>query len=447
MAGVHPEPLLVAVGVIVVSAFFASLAFRVFRLPDTIFLIALGMILGPALHWVDVELFRAIAPFIGTVALIVILFEGGLKIRLADLASGVGMGALLALLVFVATALLCALIGMAVLNLDKALALLLGMSLGGAGVVIVIPLIQRMDVGAAARTMVSIEAAVSDILVVLGVVGLATALSFKETGAADFAVHLLQNFAIGIIFGAGAGFGWVVALKAFRERSYEYVLTISVLFLLYVATEFFRGSGALAVLVFGLVVGSSRKIETLDEEERRAAATRHKRTWAYAPVFGGELVSLHHEVIFFLRAFFFVTLGVVVDLHVFGNARFVAGGILLAFAVMLARFWGAGLLLYRSRLTTWERLAVAFMFPLGLAAAVVSLIPSTRFQIPGTENFGAYAIVAIVATNLLAAALVFTFSQPRMRARLNARSAAGPAWVADKRGRAERSKPEARAKP
>jgi Na+:H+ antiporter len=440
MAGVHPEPLLVAVGVIVVSAFFASLAFRLFRLPDTIFLIGLGMLLGPALHWVDVELFRAIAPFIGTVALIVILFEGGLKIHLAELAEAVAPGALLALLVFGATALLCALVGMIVLGLDGTRALLLGMSLGGAGAVIVIPLIQRMEVGSAARTMVSIEAAVSDILVVLAVVGFATAIQLSQSDPADFLVQLAQTFAIGLVLGVAGGLGWVAALRAFKERSYEYVLTVSVLFLLYVATEFIGGSGPLAVLVFGLVVGNSRKVETLAQEERREATTRHKRTWTYAPVFGGELVSLHHEVIFFLRAFFFVTLGAVVDLHVFTEPRFLAGGILLALAVVLGRFWGATVLLFRSRQPVWDRLAVALMFPLGLAAAVVSLIPSSRFQLSGTENFGAYAIVAIVTTNLLAAAAVFWLSQPRIRARLTAPPKPAPGWTANRRARPERAK-------
>lgn len=420
MAGVHPEPLLVAVGVIVVSAYFASLAFRLFRLPDTIFLIGLGMLLGPALHWVEVDLFEAIAPFIGTVALIVILFEGGLKIRLADLASGVAPGALLAFLVFVATALLCALVGMMMLGLDGTLALLLGMSLGGAGAVIVIPLIQRLEVGQAARTIVSIEAAVSDILVVLAVVGLATALQLSQGDPTDFIVRLLQNFAIGIVFGVAGGLGWVVALRAFRERSYEYVLTVAVLFLLYVGTEFIDGSGPLAVLVFGLVVGNSRKVERVGGLERTPPAQRGKRSWAYAPVFGSELASLHHEVIFFLRAFFFVTLGVVVDLEVFASARFLAGGLLLALAVILGRVWGTTVLLGKSRLPLWDRVSIALMFPLGLAAAVVSLIPFSRFGIAGTENFGDYAVVAIVATNLVAAVLVFWLSQPRMRGRLTA---------------------------
>src|SRR5687767_12102399 len=110
MAGVHAEPLLIAVGVIVTGAFLANLLFRATRLPDIILLISLGVVLGPVTHFVDVHLFEAIAPFLGTVALIVILFEGGLKIHWDELKGGVLQGALLAVLVFTGTALLCALV-------------------------------------------------------------------------------------------------------------------------------------------------------------------------------------------------------------------------------------------------------------------------------------------------------------------------------------------------
>lgn len=431
---VHPEPLLVAVGVIVAAAFFATLAFRAFKIPDIIFLIGLGVLLGPTLHFVDVGLFKAIAPFIGTVALIVILFEGGLKIRRRDIATGVASGALLALVVFVATALLCALVGILVAGLEPALGLLLGMSLGGAGVVIVIPLIRQLGVSTQAQTIVSIEAAVSDVLVILGVVGLSTALAFQQTAPTDFAVRLVQNFSIGLSAGAAAGWAWVLGLRAFKQRSYEYVLTVGILFLLYVATETVGGSGPLAVLSFGLVLGNSRKVKRLGEEAP-TRSTRPKRTWEWAPVFTEELESLHNEVIFFLRAFFFVTLGVVIDLGAFGSPRFLWGGLLLAVGVVAGRYWSATLLFSRSRLEPWDRRAVSLMFPLGLAAAVVSLQPSQRFGIPGTEQFGSYAAVTIVLTNLAAALLVFFTARHASRHRKAATASprppapSPPAWV------------------
>lgn len=428
MAGAT-ESLLVAIGVIIVAAFFASLGFRFFRIPDIIFLIGLGVLLGPVAQFVDVGLFQSLSPIIGTIALIIILFEGGLKIRRDDLLGGATTGAALALIVFLATALLCALVANQVAGLAPPQSLLLGMSLGGAGAVIVIPLIQHMGVGQKAQTIVSIEAAVSDVFVILGVFGLATALNLSNEAQQDptslFVVHLAQTFSIGILVGVAAGFGWVSALKAFKERSYEYVLTIAILFLVYTLVEFLHGSGPLAVLAFGLVVGNSRKSQRLAAELKTSAAPRRGAGWEWTPVFGGELVHLHHEVVFFIRAFFFVTLGVTLDISLFADARILGIGALLALGVILGRFWGVKSLLGRSQLSNYDRNAITLMFPLGLAAAVVSLAPATRFDppIPDTQNFGAYAVIVIVITNLLASLLVFVFSAPRFR---NVPSAAAP---------------------
>lgn len=406
---IEADHFLLVVGIIVVAAFFAALAFHRFRIPDIILLIGLGMALGPVFKFFDVELFESLAPLVGTAALVIILFEGGLKVRVRELMTGVATGSALALLVFLATALLCALVGVVWIGLDAPLALLLGMSLGGAGVVIVIPLIQHLGVSSRAITIVSIEAATSDVLVVLGVVGLSTAIHLKETDPTAFVAHLLQEVIIGVGVGLLAGLAWVRVLKAFEKRSYEYVLTIGTLFLLYAITEsdLLGGSGALAVLAFGLVVGNSRKTRRLAEETDVPMRGRPARTWEWTPVFGGELVNLHHEVIFFVRAFFFVTLGAVVNLDVFGDAKFLLGGLLLTICVAAGRYWGVTLLFFRSGLAAWDRMAVTLMFPLGLAAAVVSLIPSRRFGIAGSEEFGAYALVAIVLTNLIASVLVF----------------------------------------
>jgi potassium/hydrogen antiporter len=409
------EPFLLVVGLMIVGAFIGSLVFKRFRLPDTVFLIALGAVLGPVTHFVDINVFRAIAPLVATVAIILILFEGGLKIHWEEIAHGVASGSLMALLVFVATAILCAGVVHFVVGVEPPLAILMGMALGGAGAVIVIPLIHQMGVSQRAKTIVSIEAATSDVLVVVGVVGLSTAIALGRTDPADFARNIVQTFAIGLALGIGGGWCWAYALKRFTERSYEYVLTISALFLMYALTELMHGSGALAVLAFGLVIGNSRKTQKVGQP---MATKKRGRTWKYAPVFGVELEHLHHELVFFVRAFFFVALGVVLNLAVLTTARSLLVGLLLSIAVMIGRYWGVSILFRGRKLPAWERISISLMFPLGLAAASLSIVPYERFRLAGTEDFGSYAAVVIVITNLVAAGLVWIFSSPGIRRRV-----------------------------
>jgi cell volume regulation protein A len=411
-----PTSILVLIGIVVVGGFLALKVFRRWRLPDVPLLIMLGVILGPVTGAVHVDLFRAVSPLLSVIAIIVILFDGGLEIRMSELRLGVAAGAALALVVFSATALLCAGVAHFVAGIDLVTSLLLGMALGGAGVVIVIPVIQQLGVQARTLTVVSIEAAASDVLVIIGVYGLSTALHAHAIDPAGFARGLLLTFLIGTLAGVAAGFAWARALGAPWSDGYEYVLTLGALFLLYAAVEALGGSGPLAVLALGLVVGNS-KVAVRRRASQPQAPRRQALKEIRVPVFGEDLTDFHREVVFLIRSLFFVGLGVVLDLGIFAQPRFLLTGFLLALAVALARFWGVNLVFMRSKMPAWDRFTMTLMFPLGLAAAALSRVPSQTFGITGTEHFADYAAVAIVVTNLASAILIWLMSRPRIQSR------------------------------
>ncbi len=411
------EALLVAVGVIIGGAFLAALGFRRFRLPEVLFLMVLGVVLGPLLHFVDVEGFRNLSPLIGTIAIILILFDGGLEIQMRDLRTGVAKGALLAVLVFSATALLGAAVGHFVAGLPVLHALLLGMAFGGAGAVIVMPMIRQLGVEHNTVTVVSIEAAVSDVLVIVGVYGLATAIKFQLTAPGEFARELFLVFSIGIVAGTAAGFLWSRILSSRLVHGYEYVLTLAALFLLHAVTEHLDGSGPMAVLAFGLVIGNSKKTEAFVE----ASTRRPKRSTGEArplavPVFTETLAGFHHEVVFLIRSFFFVGLGVVLDLEVLKQPRFLLVGLLLTAAVIAGRFWGTAIVFWRSKVARVDQFAVGAMFPLGLAAAALSQVPFQVFEFPEAKDFGSYAAVVILLTNVFCSIAVWMMGRPWMQA-------------------------------
>ena len=54
------------------------------RVPDIIVLLLIGVGLGPVLKWVDPSHFEATVRILGMLALILILFEGGLELRLKE---------------------------------------------------------------------------------------------------------------------------------------------------------------------------------------------------------------------------------------------------------------------------------------------------------------------------------------------------------------------------
>lgn len=405
---------LAVVGLIIFCGYLATVGFRRFRTPDILFLILLGVLIGPTLNLLSVEDLRAVAPIVSTLAIVLILFDGGLEIKLQELRHGVAQGSALGLIVFSATALLCAFVAHMVGGITPVNALMLGMALGGAGVVIVLPLIQQMGASQRAVTVVSLEAAVSDVLVVVGVHTVAVAIALKLTDPINFTQTLLSTFAIALIIGPAAGFGWARLLPRVAGGGPEYMLTLAALFIVHAATEFLGGSGPIAVLGFGLVLGNSQVIEWKEPELSERARRRRKKE--LVPVFGAGLQGFHQEMVFFIRTFFFVLLGIVLDLDAFRDSAFLLVGVLLTLAVVAGRWFGVHLLFRRSALDAWDRKSIELMFPLGLAAAALSLVPFQTFAIPGTEDFGSYAAVVIVLTNALSSGLVFFYSRRRRRA-------------------------------
>ena len=77
-------PLLFAlIGSVILVGFLANLLFRLTKIPSVLVLVAVGVVLGPVTGWIRDDSLLTIAPFFGAVALLVILFEGGLELDVA----------------------------------------------------------------------------------------------------------------------------------------------------------------------------------------------------------------------------------------------------------------------------------------------------------------------------------------------------------------------------
>ncbi|MGH9446928.1 MAG: cation:proton antiporter, partial [Terriglobia bacterium] len=84
-------------GGLLALAFIANRFYRLTRVPDVIVLMAVGLVLGPILGWVKSAEFQSVTHILGTLALILILFEGGLELNLRDTLRHFPGGVLLAI--------------------------------------------------------------------------------------------------------------------------------------------------------------------------------------------------------------------------------------------------------------------------------------------------------------------------------------------------------------
>ncbi|HUR61941.1 MAG TPA: cation:proton antiporter [Candidatus Thermoplasmatota archaeon] len=400
---------LATVGAVAVAAVLASAAFRRTNIPDVLLLIALGILAGPLLHLLDPALFHALAPVASIAAVLVILFDGGLDVRAGELARGAGPALAVALASFVLASAGAAALAVALLGLGLAHAVLLGMCFGGAGVAIVIPLIQRMGVGRDASALVSLSSALSDVLLIVSVFALASALAASGAGesAAFFPVLLAAGLLVAGLVGWLAGLAWVRLLRGTWARGHESLATVGAVFLVYAVAETLRGSGPLAVLAFALVLGNSPHATVI---ARTALGTTGPPTF-------------HRQAALAVRAFVFVGLGATLDLAALLRPRLLAFGVLCVLAVAAARGLAVRLGAWRILPDRWDRVSVSLMFPLGLPTAAASLIPSARFGLAGTEGFPEVAAVVILLSIVVSSVLVALALQPGARRRLGAPAA------------------------
>ena len=152
---------------LLVLAVVANRLSKLTRVPDIIVLLLIGITLGPILHWVNPGNFEGAIRILGTLALILILFEGGLELRLRQAMRYFPAGLLLVVLSFGLSFALIALMGRALLHLDWSDCLLLGAALGCTSGTIVIPALQQIDTPDPVKITLTVEASLGEVIAVL----------------------------------------------------------------------------------------------------------------------------------------------------------------------------------------------------------------------------------------------------------------------------------------
>src|SRR3990172_7846658 len=377
-----------AVGAIIAIGFTASLIFEKTRIPDLLILIALGLVLGPiALHYFGISfvppgILDLVTPYFTALALMFILFDGGLNLRFGSAARQLGLVGLFTGFTFVATIFAVAIVAVLVLGYDWLVALLLGTILSGTSGGVFPGVGKMVRVGEGTKMILALESVVTD---VAGVVIALALLELLEGGPGASATIVFsamgRAFAVSMVFGLAVGLGWLVLLHRIEDSPFSYMLTIAVLFVLYAFTETSGGSGAMASFVFGLVLGNHKAFE------RRI----HLRT---SFVVDDRIKQFHGELSFVIRTFFFVFLGVVFTFQFSGGwavstqlpaleifngtfALFFIGVVCIFVVIVAVRVLAARVTSRIHPKPPAERRVLWTVMGRGLAAAVLASLPFT----------------------------------------------------------------------
>ena len=302
-----------AVGGIIAIGFVAGLIFEKVRVPDLLILIFLGLLLGPVstaffgISFVPQAVLEYATPFFTALALMVILFDGGLNLRLTEIAKYLGLAGLQTGLAFVATVFLISFITVAFLGYPWTVGLLLGAILGGTSSAVVIGVVRPLRASDETKIVLTLESVLTDVLCVVTALALIQLLQ-GGPGASVLSVFtsLGRSFLVAIGVGAAFGLGWFLLLGRLEDKPFAYMLTIAILFVVYATGELAGGSGAMAAFTFGLVLGNHQILE-------RRLNLRHRA------VVDQRIRQFHGEIAFVIRAFFFVFLGVLFSFQFTGS--------------------------------------------------------------------------------------------------------------------------------
>lgn len=351
-------------GSIIVIGFLGNYLFERTGFPDMLWLIVLGLLLGPVTGLVDAGSIMGLAPYLAALALVFILFDGGMAMNIYRVFSESPRAMVLAGAGFAISVTATTLFMMYIVIPDKPLlySLLFGTILGGSSSIAVISLASRIKVSEKCSTILSIESAITDILcIVFSLAVIEIILKGTAVDLTTIGQSIASRFSIGIVLGVIFGFIWLSVLKRIAKASYAYMLTLAVVLLAYAFSEFLGGSGSLCCLLFGIMLGNEKEIYKILKMERPPNTA-----------VDAGLKRFESEVAFLLRTFFFVYIGLIVTI---GNIITVITGVILSLILLLVRFGAVSFATVHSDELKKERPIMGVVLTRGLAAAVLATLP------------------------------------------------------------------------
>jgi cell volume regulation protein A len=286
------ETLLLGIAVLLVFSVIASKASGRLGVPALLLFLAIGIFLGTdgpgGIYFEDAGLVQRL----GTIALIFILFSGGMDTDWAYVRPALKEGIVLATAGTIATAALVGVFAVYVLSFSWLEGLLLGAIVSSTDAAAVFAILRSRGVGLQGKIkpLVELESGSNDPMAVflttmmVGIISQTTAIGWGLFGS------FILQMVLGVVLGLLGGYGMVRLLNRINleyEGLYP-VLTIGLAMLVYSVTGAVGGNGFLAIYIAGLVMGNTSVI--------------HRRS----------LLRFHDGLAWLMQIAMFLTLGLLV---------------------------------------------------------------------------------------------------------------------------------------
>jgi cell volume regulation protein A len=379
------------VATIIIIGFVGDLFFKKTGIPFFIFLIFIGIVLGPILNIFPREqLIPALALF-AELTLLMVLFYGGLDTNFDAAIKGGGRAFIQVSIYVLASTAIIGLLVSFFLRWDLLQSFIFASMIGGeTTAAVVIPLSRALNFTEVTVAFLTLESAMNTIF---SIVLFFTFVGAYTTGVSNWLLALTtvaSDFGVGIILGILLGLAWVYILHFLQRQKFTYVLTLGLVFLTYSVSVRLGGNGELSVLIFGIILGNYYLVNRLTKGHMNMDSLQK------------QLGTFQEEISFLMETLFFVFLGltfVIIPRLIIGN---LAISIFVIAVLLSVRYVATSVSTFRSEMRR-ERRGIILMCAQGLVPATLAIL-ALNLKLPLANDFLNIITYVIILTNVVTAA-------------------------------------------
>jgi NhaP-type Na+/H+ or K+/H+ antiporter len=372
---------LIALSGLVIFSYLFDLFASKTKLPSVLLLLLLGIglkLLSDHFHWETIN-FLKILPTLGTIGLILIVFEGSLELKYEKEKNKVIKGAFFAaLVILLVTVVTITLIIQQITGRDFYLCFTNAIPFSVISSAIAIPSVAGLS--NKTREFIIYESSFSDIL---GIILFNFAISNPHISLGSFAglgLNMLLITALSVV-------ACILLLYIMGRLSHhvKFFLIISILILVYAIGQSYHLSSLVLVLAFGLFLNNADQIQH----------AWFRTVFLYKNL-ANDLTQLHQlsaESAFIMRTFFFVIFGFTIDIFKLDDQHIFLNGMLILFIIYFIRF--TYLRIFRKE----NAIPEGFVSPRGLISILLYYNLPEGLKIP--EIGTSFLFMAVLGTSII----------------------------------------------
>lgn len=380
--------LIILSGLVICSYMFELLASKT-RLPSVLLLLFLGIGLQQAFTYFHIQTFnfQAILPALGTIGLILIVFEGSLELRYESHKNKlISRSFLSALIILLATTTAIAIIIQHFSGYNFYVCFTNAIPLSIISSAIAIPSASGLD--KQKKEFIVYESSFSDIL---GIIAFNFAINNRNITFSSFTrlgAEIVLILVISVISCL-----LLLYLMGRIGHHIKFFLIISILILVYALGQKYHLSALIIILAFGLFLNNADKI--------RIPLFRKVFLYSHLPKDLVQLLQLSAESAFIIRTFFFVIFGFTMSVSDLGQIELLMQGVIILFAVYMIRF------IYLKFVARGDVFPEVFISPRGLISILLYYNLPAYLQIEEVGK-GLLFVIILLSSIIMSIGLLLT---------------------------------------